>query len=159
MKTENSKLLLGLGIAALVGAAVGYLITGEHRRKLEEELLEVGHGIKDGARSVFSKVKAKAEHAGSKFAGKGGEWSEEVGDYARQWAGKAGGKADEWPEAAGNKASATADDLSQKANDFRQTMDNRAEADEQKQAQYAESYRKDVNNLKDGVKNSEKSVN
>ena len=126
MKSENSKLLLGLGIGALVGAAVGYLMTGEHRRKLEEELREVGHGIKDGARSVFSKVKAKAE---------------------------------EWAEAAGNKASATADDLSQKANDFRQTMDNRAEADEQKQAQYAESYRKDVNNLKDRVKNSEKSVN
>ena len=65
MKSENSKLLLGLGIGALVGAAVGYLMTGEHRRKLEEELREVGHGIKDGARSVFSKVKAKAEHAGS----------------------------------------------------------------------------------------------
>ena len=146
MKSENSKLLLGLGIGALVGAAVGYLMTGEHRRKLEEELREVGHGIKDGARSVFSKVKAKAEHAGSKFAGKAGEWSEEAGDKARQWAGKAGD-------------SATADDLSQKANDFRQTMDNRAEADEQKQAQYAESYRKDVNNLKDRVKNSEKSVN
>ena len=145
MKSENSKLLLGLGIGALVGAAVGYLMTGEHRRKLEEELREVGHGIKDGA--------------GSKFAGKAGEWSEEAGDKARQWAGKAGGKAEEWAEAAGNKASATADDLSQKANDFRQTMDNRAEADEQKQAQYAESYRKDVNNLKDRVKNSEKSVN
>ena len=93
MKSENSKLLLGLGIGALVGAAVGYLMTGEHRRKLEEELREVGHGIKDGARSVFSKVKAKAEHAGSKFAGKAGEWSEEAGDKARQWAGKAGGKA------------------------------------------------------------------
>ena len=79
MKSENSKLLLGLGIGALVGAAVGYLMTGEHRRKLEEDLREVGHGIKDGARSVFSKVKAKAEHAGSKFAGKAGEWSEEVG--------------------------------------------------------------------------------
>ena len=59
MKSENSKLLLGLGIGALVGAAVGYLMTGEHRRKLEEDLREVGHGIKDGARSVFSKVKAK----------------------------------------------------------------------------------------------------
>ena len=52
MKSENSKLLLGLGIGALVGAAVGYLMTGEHRRKLEEELREVGHGIKDGARSL-----------------------------------------------------------------------------------------------------------
>ena len=70
MKSENSKLLLGLGIGALVGAAVGYLMTGEHRQKLEEELREVGHGIKDGARSVFSKVKAKAEHAGSKFGPK-----------------------------------------------------------------------------------------
>ena len=29
MKSENSKLLLGLGIGALVGAAVGYLMTGE----------------------------------------------------------------------------------------------------------------------------------
>ena len=57
MKSENSKLLLGLGIGALVGAAVGYLMTGEHRQKLEEELREVGHGIKDGARSVFSKPK------------------------------------------------------------------------------------------------------
>lgn len=99
MKSENSKLLLGLGIGALVGAAVGYLMTGEHRQKLEEELREVGHGIKDGARSVFSKVKAKAEHAGSKFAGKAGEWSEEAGDKARQWAGKAGDKAEEWAEA------------------------------------------------------------
>ena len=34
MKSENSKLLLGLGIGALVGAAVGYLMTGEHRQKL-----------------------------------------------------------------------------------------------------------------------------
>ena len=41
MKSENSKLLLGLGIGALVGAAVGYLMTGEHRQKLEEELREV----------------------------------------------------------------------------------------------------------------------
>ena len=130
MKSENSKLLLGLGIGALVGAAVGYLMTGEHRRKLEEDLREVGHGIKDGARSVFSKVKAKTEHAGSKFADKAGEWSEEVGDKAQQWAGKAGDKAEEW-----------------------------AEADEQKQAQYAENYRKDVNDLKDRVKNSEKSAN
>ena len=72
---------------------------------------------------------------------------------------KPGDKAEEWAEAAGNKASATADNLSQKANDFRQTMDNRAEADEQKQAQYAENYRKDVNDLKDRVKNSEKSAN
>lgn len=90
MKSENSKLLLGLGIGALVGAAVGYLMTGEHRRKLEEDLREVGHGIKDGARSVFSKVKAKTEHAGSKFADKAGEWSEEVGDKAQQWLTKPG---------------------------------------------------------------------
>ena len=42
MKSENSKLLLGLGIGALVGAAVGYLMTGEHRQKLEEELRDMG---------------------------------------------------------------------------------------------------------------------
>ena len=44
-------------------------------------------------------------------------------------------------------------------NKFDITHDFPSEADEQKQAQYAESYRKDVNNLKDRVKNSEKSVN
>ena len=82
MKNENSKLLLGLGLGAIVGVAVGYLLTGENRRKVEEDLREVGHGIKDGAKSVFSKVKSKAEKAGSKFAGKTGEWSEKAADKA-----------------------------------------------------------------------------
>lgn len=95
MKSENSKLLLGLGIGALVGAAVGYLMTGEHRQKLEEELREVGHGIKDGARSVFSKVKAKLNMPVRSLPVRPGNGSEEAGDKARQWAGKAGVKAEE----------------------------------------------------------------
>ncbi len=36
MKSESSKLWLGLGIGAVVGMAVGYLMTGENRRKVED---------------------------------------------------------------------------------------------------------------------------
>ncbi len=141
MKSENSKLLLGLGLGAIVGVAVGYLMTGEHRKKLEENLHEVGHGIKDGVRSVFTKAKSKAEHAGSKFAEKTSEWSEKAGD-----------KAEEWADEVGNKASGAADNLSQKANDIRRNMDNKAEMSDSEHAQYAENFRRDVNEMKERVK-------
>lgn len=80
MKSENSKLLVGLGLGALVGVTVGYLMSGDHRKKLENNLNEVGHGIKDGVKSVFSKVKSKAEHLGAEAAGKANEWTEEAGE-------------------------------------------------------------------------------
>ena len=134
MKSENSRLLLGLGIGALVGVAVGYLMTQEHRQKLKEHLQGVGHGIKDGAQSVFSKVKSSAERTGSKFAEKTGEWVDDAGE----------------------KAKTVADDLSQKADDFRQYMDERAAFDEQQHAQHAENFRKDIGNQRDRKKQADK---
>ena len=112
MKSESSKLWLGLGIGAVVGMAVGYLMTGENRRKVEDGIREVGHEIKDGAKNVFSKVKSKAEQAGSKVAGKAEEWSDKVSDKAHQWA-----------HEAEYKASTAADGFAQKAKDVRHTMD------------------------------------
>ena len=37
MKHETSNLLIGLGIGAVVGVAVGYLMVADNRKKLAEE--------------------------------------------------------------------------------------------------------------------------
>lgn len=142
MKSETSKLLLGLGLGAVVGVAVGYLLTGDNRKKLEEDLNHVGHGIKDGVKSAFTKVKSKAEEAGSHFAGKAGEWSE-----------KAGEKAEEWANEAANRASGVADNFSQKANDLRNEMDSKAQTDSDTHDKYAQNFRQDMNGMKDNAKN------
>lgn len=170
MKSESSKLLVGLGLGTIVGIAIGYYMTGEHRQKLEEDLHEVGHGIKDGVKSVFSKVKAKAEHAGSEFAGKAGEWSEKAGDRAEDWSEKAGQKAADWSKKAGNKAEAwsdeaenkisgAADNLSQKANDLHSTMGNKAQTDAEAHNKYAQDFRQDVNEVKDRMKSGKNDMN
>lgn len=153
MKSENSngKMLLGLGLGALLGVAIGYYMTPEHRRKLEEDLQEVGHGIKDGVKSTFSKVKSKAEHAGSKMAEKAGEWSEKADEKANEWADKAGEKSHEWA----NRAAGTADDFSQKANSMKSEMGNRSKEDSKTSDLYARNAWKDVNDIK-GKNNDEK---
>lgn len=137
MKSENSKLLVGLGLGALVGVAIGCYLTAERRKKLEEDLREVGHSIKDGAKTVFSKVKENVEYAGAQAAGKAEEWAE-----------KAGEKAGNWAEKAGERASEMADDVSQKANDLRRRMDNKAEMEGNKSQQYAENLNKDIDGMK-----------
>lgn len=137
MKNENSKLLLGLGLGAVVGIAVGYLLTGDNRKKLSEELHEMGHGVKDGVKSAFSKVKSKAENAGSRVADRMGDMAEKVKD-----------KAGEWAERANERTSEAADDVSQRANDVRRRMDNKAEMDAEKHQAYADDFDKDVDEVK-----------
>ncbi len=143
MKSENSngKLLLGIGLGVLAGVAVTYLMNGEHRRKLEEDLNEV-------VKSAFSKVKSKVERAGSDAADKVGRWSE-----------AAGNKAEEWSDKAGNKASGVADDLSQKANDFRQKMYSKSERDDEAHSRYAQDFHQDINNLRDKTKSEGDNAN
>lgn len=146
MKSENSngKMLLGLGLGALLGVAIGYYMTPEHRRRLEEDLHEVGHGIKDGVKSTFSKVKSKAEQAGSRMAEKAGEWSDKADEKANEWADKAGEKSHEWA----NRAAGAADDFSQKANNMQDKLDNRSEENSKTSSQYAQNAWKDVNDIK-----------
>ena len=60
MKDETSKLLLGLGVGTLVGVVVGYLVTDYNRKKLGDNMHEMGDGIKEGVRSAFSKMRRKA---------------------------------------------------------------------------------------------------
>lgn len=138
---ENSKLLLGLGLGAVVGIAVGYLLTGENRKRLNEDLHEVGHGIKDGVKSAFSKVKSKAEQAGADVAGR-------VEDIA----GKVKDKTGEWAEKANEKAGQVADDVAQQANDMRRRMDAKAAMDESDHEHYSENFNKDVDDAKNRMK-------
>lgn len=136
MKNENSKLLLGLGLGAVVGIAVGYLLTGDNRKKLSEELHEMGHGVKDGVKSAFSKVKSKAECAEC--------GCRPNGEYDREDEDKAG----EWAERAGERTSEAADDISQRANDVRRRMENKAEMDSEKHQAYADDFDKDAEKMK-----------
>lgn len=138
---ENSKLFLGLGIGAVVGIAVGYLLTGENRKRLNEDLHNVGHGIKDGVKSAFSNVKSKAERAGADMAGHVEDMAEKVKE-----------KTGEWAEKANEKANGVADDVSQKANDMRRRMDSKAAMDENDHEHYAENYNKDVDDMKNRMK-------
>lgn len=61
MKQENAKLLLGLGIGAVVGVAIGYLMVADNRKKLAEEIDHAVSKVKEEARHVYSKAKAKAD--------------------------------------------------------------------------------------------------
>ena len=63
MKSESSKMLLGLGIGTAIGVVVGYLLNGNCRHQLEHKMCEMGHEIKEEAKSVFSGMKAKVEEA------------------------------------------------------------------------------------------------
>lgn len=146
MKDENAKLLLGLGLGAIVGVAVGYLLTGDNRKRLSEDLHEAGNGIRDGVKSAFSNVKSKAERTGAKMAGHVEDMAEKVKD-----------KAEEWAEKASEKASAMADDVSEKANDTRRKMNNQAEMDASAHEQYADDFEEDVNKIKSRMKGDKKS--
>lgn len=132
MKNEGSKLLLGLGLGALIGVAVGYYMTGDNRKKLEEDLHRVGDHIKDGVKSTFSKVKAKAEEMGSKAAGHMDEAGEKMKNKAGEWSEKAEEKTDEF-----------ADDMSEKANEFRDKMNKKTES-----SPYSDTYRQNTSDLK-----------
>ncbi len=81
MKNETSNLLLGLGIGAVVGIAVGYLMVADNRKKLAEEFDHAVAKVKDEVKGVYAKAKSKAEEAREHV-------SENVHDVAEKVAGK-----------------------------------------------------------------------
>ena len=74
MKNETSNLLLGLGIGAVVGVAVGYLMVADNRKKLAEEFDHAVAKVKDEVKGVYEEAR---EHV-----------SENVHDVAEKVAGK-----------------------------------------------------------------------
>lgn len=61
MKQENAKLLLGLGIGALVGVAVGYLIVADNRKKLADGIDCAVTKVKDEVKQAYTKAKSKVD--------------------------------------------------------------------------------------------------
>ena len=57
MKHETSNLLIGLGIGAVVGVAVGYLMVADNRKKLADEFVHAVCNVKDEVKEVLSKAK------------------------------------------------------------------------------------------------------
>ncbi len=82
MKHETTNLLLGLGIGAVVGVAVGYLMVADNRKKLAEEFDHAVSKVKDEVKSAYSKAKSKAEEAREHV-------TENVHEVAEKVAGKA----------------------------------------------------------------------
>jgi len=68
MKHETTNLLLGLGIGAVVGVAVGYLMVAENRKKVAKEFDHVVSKVKENAKDVYSKVKNKADDVKERVA-------------------------------------------------------------------------------------------
>lgn len=68
MKHETTNLLLGLGIGAVVGVAVGYLMVADNRKKLAEELDHVVSKVKEDVKDVCSKAKNKADNVRERVA-------------------------------------------------------------------------------------------
>ena len=53
MKHETSNLLIGLGIGAVVGVAVGYLMVADNRKKLAEEFDHAVSKVKEEVTEVY----------------------------------------------------------------------------------------------------------
>ena len=72
MKHETSNLLIGLGIGAVVGVAVGYLMVADNRKKLAEEFDHAVSKVKEEVKDVYSKanVTEDVNHVAEKVAGK-----------------------------------------------------------------------------------------
>lgn len=78
MKSENSNLLLGLGIGALVGTAIGYMLTEENRRKVGQNVRDAYDKVKEHAADAKAFATEKAGQLLGKSAEKVEEWKKEM---------------------------------------------------------------------------------
>lgn len=70
MGCENSKLWLGLGVGAAIGALVYHFARTDKARKLRNDVCCALHEIEEDAESMLVDAKVKAAKAGSTLAGK-----------------------------------------------------------------------------------------
>ncbi len=82
MKSENAKLLIGLGIGAIVGAAIAYLMTSEKKEKLVEDLHQSMDEVKENIKTMAAKAKVKAEETAAGMAEKTEHVAEKVAEKA-----------------------------------------------------------------------------
>ena len=65
---KNGHLLIGLGLSAAVGAALGYFLASDKKDKLVEDLRHTLSDMRVGMKDMCSRVKEKAEEAREEFA-------------------------------------------------------------------------------------------
>lgn len=70
MGCENSKLWLGLGVGAAIGALAYHFARTDKVRKLRNDVCCALHEIEEDAESMLGDAKVKAAKAGSALAGK-----------------------------------------------------------------------------------------
>lgn len=70
MGCENSKLWVGLGVGAAIGALAYHLARTDKARKLRNDVCCALHEIEVDAEGMLEEAKVKAAQAGSRVAGK-----------------------------------------------------------------------------------------
>lgn len=69
----NGKLLLGLGLGAVIGGVLGYLANTSKGRKMRTDMCCAAHEIEEDAYEMIAAAKQKAEKAGEKLMNKTAE--------------------------------------------------------------------------------------
>lgn len=79
MRSDNSKLLLGLGLGILVGGAIGMYLAAD-KDQLRDDLNHFMDEVKESAKNAYSKVKTNVEEAASHLKHKAGEVECEISE-------------------------------------------------------------------------------
>lgn len=83
MRSDNAKLLLGLGLGILVGGAIGLYLAAD-KEQLREDFNHLVDEVKDGAKNAYSKVKTNVEEARSHVKNKLEDLEDEVEERVEQ---------------------------------------------------------------------------
>ena len=76
---KNGNLLLGLGLGAAIGAALGYFLASDKKDKIVDELHHSFSEVKEGMRNVCSKMRSKVEEAKEEWGNQTGKPGTENG--------------------------------------------------------------------------------
>lgn len=88
MGNGNSKLLLGLGLGAIIGGVLGYLANSSKGRKMRRDACCAAQEIEEDAYALLSAAKDKAEKAGTKLVNKAADKVEAAREKVNEITGK-----------------------------------------------------------------------